>query len=1024
MVMTGSYLPITAFGSLGGSAHTTHDALMGGRTPITTEALKAYNNLRGFLGLEAVELEEVGRWAFAEGLTNNATAWGQDTAGVGLWYAMQGAKVGWIADGAYKPELIAELQRTARLGDADDVLTLARRVDRPGFIEHLEAIGGLEAFINTLKMEPHHGGWMHSRAHGWLEIEGGAIAHDINHLTVLSHDQSQPFMNDTFDWPQWPALAVPDAVVIDYFQSMVTLSDPRAASREDAGPVPPPEPTPAPAPVPSPAPTPAPEPDPQPEPAPDPADASLAVAVRGDLWWNGFTADITLTNISSSNLDQWSWSFESPHPISGEPWGARLSSSQTSHGSYRHTLSGMDWARSIPAGASITIGFNGNQGTPIGNSGSLSAELLFSNADPIRPTPNPTPAPVPSPAPTPAPEPDPQPEPAPAPADASLAVAVHGDLWWNGFTADITLTNISSSNLDQWSWSFESPHPISGEPWGARLSSSQTSHGSYRHTLSGMDWARSIPAGASITIGFNGNQGTPIGNSGSLSAELLFSNADPIRPTPNPTPAPVPSPAPTPAPEPDPQPEPAPDGPEPVGYSTALGLSFLFYEANRSGDLDEANNRIPWRGDSGLSDGREGIYFGAATAENLQADLSLDLSGGYHDAGDHVKFGLPLASTLSSLAWSGISFPDGYSDAGEMDALLSAVRWGTDYLLKAQGLDQHGATTFFVAQVGDGHSDHALWSAPEVQTIPRPAMAVTPDKPGSDVAAASAAALASASVLFRQQGDQDYADTLLNRSESLFTFADRYRGNYSDAIPEVQSFYNSWSGYDDELAYGAAWLARAMEAAGSDGSTYRSLAQDTYHQSIGGLNNGWTHNWDDASYATAVLLAEDAEDAKALRDVRDWLDSWVDGRNGVSMTDGGLRFISPWGSLRYAANTAMLAGVVADKLIDPKGRYSDLARDSIDYILGDNPRQSSYVVGYGNNAPQQPHHRAASGLGWQDFNSTQPNRYVLSGALVGGPSAADDFAYTDARSDYIANEVAIDYNAGFTGALAYLISSD
>ena len=64
-LMTGSYVPITAFGSLGGSAHTSHDALMGGRTPITTEAFEAYNNLRRFLGLDAVELEMVGRWAFA-----------------------------------------------------------------------------------------------------------------------------------------------------------------------------------------------------------------------------------------------------------------------------------------------------------------------------------------------------------------------------------------------------------------------------------------------------------------------------------------------------------------------------------------------------------------------------------------------------------------------------------------------------------------------------------------------------------------------------------------------------------------------------------------------------------------------------------------------------------------------------------------------------------------------------------------------------------------------------------------------
>ena len=60
------YKAITHFGSLGGSSHTTHDDLMGGRTPITTEALSAYNNLRGFLGLSEVEIEEAPELATQE----------------------------------------------------------------------------------------------------------------------------------------------------------------------------------------------------------------------------------------------------------------------------------------------------------------------------------------------------------------------------------------------------------------------------------------------------------------------------------------------------------------------------------------------------------------------------------------------------------------------------------------------------------------------------------------------------------------------------------------------------------------------------------------------------------------------------------------------------------------------------------------------------------------------------------------------------------------------------------------------
>ena len=53
---------------------------------------------------------------------------------------------------------------------------------------------------------------------------------------------------------------------------------------------------------------------------------------------------------------------------------------------------------------------------------------------------------------------------------------------------------------------------------------------------------------------------------------------------------------------------------------------------------------------------------------------------------------------------------------------------------------------------------------------------------------------------------------------------------------------------------------------------------------------------------------------------------------------------------------------------------------------------------------------------WNSYNSAQPNPQVLTGALVGGPNDKD--SYNDARSDYIQNEVATDYNAGFQSATA------
>ena len=198
-----------------------------------------------------------------------------------------------------------------------------------------------------------------------------------------------------------------------------------------------------------------------------------------------------------------------------------------------------------------------------------------------------------------------------------------------------------------------------------------------------------------------------------------------------------------------------------------------------------STNRVLWRGDSGLRDGRDGIYFGDATAENLQVGLNLDLTGGYHDAGDHVKFGLPLASTLQP--WPGVASVYRRLHRQQPVRGLAQHRPGTDYLLKAQeSMTQEGPRISLhrsgmdrqTASAGTGTANH-----------PRPALAVTADKPGTDVAAAGGA-LASASVLFRETGDPGYADTL-EASESLFTFV-VVIGRYSDSIQPFKA-YGSWA---------------------------------------------------------------------------------------------------------------------------------------------------------------------------------------------------------------------------------------
>ncbi|MBD0269924.1 MAG: glycoside hydrolase family 9 protein, partial [Cyanobacteria bacterium Co-bin8] len=442
----------------------------------------------------------------------------------------------------------------------------------------------------------------------------------------------------------------------------------------------------------------------------------------------------------------------------------------------------------------------------------------------------------------------------------------------------------------------------------------------------------------------------------------------------------------------------APTAPSPVttptapstgkfNYAEALQKSFLFYEAQRSGDLP-ANNRIEWRGDSAMRDG---------------SDVGRDLTGGYYDAGDHVKFNFPMAASLTMLSWGVREYREAYSRVGQLDDALSAIRWGTDYLLKCHVTDANGTKEFW-GQVGNGDLDHSYWGSPEKMTMARPAFKIDRQKPGSDLAGEAAAALASASVVFRKT-DAAYADKLLNNAVQLYTFADTYRGKYSDSITNAQAFYNSWSGYQDELAWGAAWIHEAMQAAGKSDTTYLNKAKAAYN----GVNASLS--WDNKSAGVGVLLAQETGDSRYRGDVERMLNSWLPGGGGVTYTSGGLAWGGQWGSLRSAANMAFVGGVYADTVTNPQGKYSTFAEKQMDYILGDNPRQSSYVVGFGKNSPVNPHHRAASGTDWGGFNGSQPNAHILYGALVGGPSSANDFAYKDVRNDYIANEVATDYNA-------------
>jgi endoglucanase len=445
-------------------------------------------------------------------------------------------------------------------------------------------------------------------------------------------------------------------------------------------------------------------------------------------------------------------------------------------------------------------------------------------------------------------------------------------------------------------------------------------------------------------------------------------------------------------------------------YAEALQDSMFFYDTQRSGQL-APDNPVDWRGDSDLSDG---------------SDNGVNLTGGFHDAGDLVKFGLPEAYSMTQLAWGYLDYQQGYSAADSASQLLETLRWGDDYMLSAYT----NATTFY-GQVADPNTDHQYWGPAEVNPVARPSYAITSSCGGSDLAGEASAALAASSVVF-QGSDPKYSAELLSQAEGLWNFANSDRGDYASCITAASNFYNSFSGYWSQLVEGAIWLYRAtgsaswLSTAEADYPYMPLASQSTLHE------YAWTSNWDDDSFSDYILLAELTGQQSYIADAEHYLDWWTTGFNGseVSYSPGGEAFLNQWGSLRYAANAAYTAlefsGYLTAHGLDATraATYKNFAVKQIDYILGANPNNESYEVGFTNggtntNWPQQPHHSTAHDP-WSD-NLTTPaqTRHIAYGLLVGGPTSNND-QFQDVRSEYQYTEGALDYNALFSGALAAL----
>uniref|UniRef100_M4FF95 Endoglucanase n=1 Tax=Brassica campestris TaxID=3711 RepID=M4FF95_BRACM len=333
-----------------------------------------------------------------------------------------------------------------------------------------------------------------------------------------------------------------------------------------------------------------------------------------------------------------------------------------------------------------------------------------------------------------------------------------------------------------------------------------------------------------------------------------------------------------------------------------------------------------------------------------------------------------------------------YQSAGEITHAQGVIKWGTDYFLNSF-YSNDTTISQMVSQIGSRGSgvpdDDYCWMRPEDIDYPRPVgLCFTKC---SQLAAEMSAALASASIVFKD--DRDYSKKLIHVARTLYNFAE-------SSITWLYYGTGDVDYLDRVTSHDLAERAGAFSSSDTDYGVF-----------------GWESKLLGAQLLTRlrILLGPGYPYEEMLREFHN--------QTGVDV-----------------ANAAFLAALFSDYLeasstpgwycgpsfYTPKN-LCDFSKSQMDYILGRNPRNLSYVVGFGERYPSQVHHRGASipahkkesckgGWRWKDSNMDNPN--IIQGALVAATDMDDGFQDVRTSSNY--TEPTLIGNAGLVAALVAL----
>jgi endoglucanase len=431
-----------------------------------------------------------------------------------------------------------------------------------------------------------------------------------------------------------------------------------------------------------------------------------------------------------------------------------------------------------------------------------------------------------------------------------------------------------------------------------------------------------------------------------------------------------------------------------------------------------------------LTDGDVTCFKGDAAGQTFDGcDYRLNAAGGWYDAGDFGKYvvngGIATWTLLNWYERSPESFPDGSlnipeSSNGVAD-ILDEARWEMEWLLSMQVPE--GQALAGMAH----HKLHALqWDGLPVMP-PTNVENSDPQKerllmPPSTAATLNLSATAAQCARIWRDIDAAFADRCLQAAKTAFDAAQAHPDIFYGSIPG-----NGGGDYGDgDVSDEFYWAATELFiTTGED--VYRDALMDSRHFKAfpGGMWWGGTGTLGTISLLTAANELPEDEVARLREQIINAADNYrtVVETEGYGVSMRASEYV--WGSSSTVLNNAIIMALAYD-FTEDEGYLNAVIR-SMDYLLGNNANDMSFVSGYGTNAMSHPHHRVWANLPPQ-FPPPPP------GAIAGGAngSPADQKAiteigelptarrYIDHVDSYSTNEVAVNWNSPLVWVATYL----